>query len=238
MRICVISDVHSNLPALEAVLEALAPYDELWHLGDIVGYGPQPNEVIARLRAENAHGVRGNHDSAAVGLISTEAFNEEAARAIDWTQDELDDASRTWLSGLPELTERHGFTLAHGSPRDPTWEYVFSSGTARGNLAAFSTDHCLIGHTHVPLAFCSRDGSLQTCLPNGPLEITGSRSLLNPGSVGQPRDGDRRASAMLIDAEAGVVTWQRTEYDIGRVQKLIRQTGLSPRSAHRLALGL
>src|SRR4051812_29250696 len=150
MRIAVLSDIHGNLPALEAVLDALKPYDAIWQLGDIVGYGPQPNEVVARLAQENAAGVRGNHDAAAIGDLDTDAFNDDARTALEWTANQLEPATREWLSKLPERAIEDSFTLVHGSPRDPTWEYVFTASVARSNVSAFDTPHCLVGHTHMP----------------------------------------------------------------------------------------
>jgi predicted phosphodiesterase len=239
MRICVISDVHANLPALEAALAAARPYDAVWHLGDVVGYGPQPNEVVALLASEGAVGVRGNHDAAAIGRLSTDAFNDDARAAIEWTAKRIDGAARGWLSQLPERLEMADFTLAHGSPRDPTWEYVFSAGVARGNMSAFGTPHCLVGHTHVPLVFRQDGRRLETVVPNGrPVALDGSRSVLNPGSVGQPRDGDPRASAMILDTERVTVEWSRAEYDIARVQRLMNEAGLPPRLVRRLEFGL
>lgn len=239
MRVCVVSDIHSNLPALEAVLSAAAPYDALWQLGDVVGYGPQPNEVVARLAEEQAVGVRGNHDSAAIGELPTEAFNDDAREAVEWTAERLDDAARAWLGGLPLRRQIDSFTLVHGSPRDPDWEYVFSVAVARGNLDAFSTPHCLVGHTHVPLVFRADDRRVEALAPNGAaLVLDERRTLLNPGSVGQPRDGDPRASAMLLDTEALTVDWLRIEYPIERVQRLIAAANLPRRLAARLPLGL
>ena len=239
MRVCVLSDVHSNLPALEAVLAAAAPYDALWQLGDVVGYGPQPNEVVARLAEEHAVGVRGNHDSAALGELATDTFNDAAREAVEWTAGQLDDAARQWLGKLPLRDEQPPFTLVHGSPRDPTWEYVFSPAAARGNLDAFATTHCLVGHTHVPLVFRDSGRRLETLVPNGAaLALDERRTLLNPGSVGQPRDGDPRACGMLIDTEALSVEWLRVEYPFERVQKLMAGAGLPQRLAARLALGL
>jgi predicted phosphodiesterase len=239
MRVCVVSDVHGNLPALEAVLSAAAPYDALWQLGDVVGYGPQPNEVVARLAEESAVGVRGNHDSAALGKLPTDAFNDDAREAVEWTAGQLDDSARAWLAGLPLRREVEPFTLVHGSPRDPAWEYVFSSAAARGNLEAFSTRHCLVGHTHVALVFRDNGRRIEALVPNGvPLGLDERRTLLNPGSVGQPRDGDPRASAMLIDTEAMTVDWLRIEYSIERVQRLMAAAKLPRRLAARLPLGL
>ena len=239
MRVCVLSDVHSNLPALEAVLAAAAPYDALWQLGDIVGYGPQPNEVVARLAAEQAVGVRGNHDSAALGKLPTDTFNDDARAAVEWTAEQLDGDARAWLTALPLVDQRAPFTLVHGSPRDPDWEYVFSSATARGNLNAFSTPHCLVGHTHVPLVFRDAGRRVETLVPDGAaLDLDERRTLLNPGSVGQPRDGDPRACAMTIDTEALTVEWLRVEYDIAQVQQLMAEAGLPRRLAARLAVGL
>ena len=137
MRIAVLSDVHGNLSALEAVLEALKPYDAVWQLGDIVGYGPQPDEVVARLAEENATGVRGNHDSAAIGELETDAFNDDARVAVEWTAERIAPETRRWLAKLPLRMIDEPYTLVHGSPRDPTWEYVFSASIARANLAAF-----------------------------------------------------------------------------------------------------
>ena len=153
MRIAVLSDIHGNLPALEAVLEALKPYDAVWQLGDIVGYGPQPDEVVARLAEENATGVRGNHDAAALGELDTDSFNDDARAAVEWTADRIEPTTREWLAQLPQRQVEDPFTLVHGSPRDPTWEYVFTASIARGNMTAFETEHCLCGHTHIPVVY-------------------------------------------------------------------------------------
>ena len=240
MRVCVISDIHANLPALDAVLAAASPYDALWQLGDIVGYGPQPNEVVGRLVAEGAVGVRGNHDSAALGELPTSAFNDDARVAVEWTARRLDTDARAWLAGLPKRLEEEPFTLVHGSPRDPDWEYVFSSATAYRNLDAFATPHCLVGHTHVPLAFRRLDGGRIERLPpdERPLELDERRTLLNPGSVGQPRDGDPRACAMVVDTARMRIEWLRVDYPIDAVQALMRQARLPERLVARLQLGV
>jgi predicted phosphodiesterase len=240
MRIAVLSDIHGNLVALEAVLAALQPYDAVWQLGDIVGYGPQPDEVVARLAAEKAIGVRGNHDSAALGELDLDAFNDDARAALEWTVGRIVPPTRDWLSRLPLRHEHEQFTLVHGSPRDPTWEYIFSLGTARPNFAAFSTRYCLVGHTHVPLAVRQDEARLEPVLPDDgdTLALDERRAIINPGSVGQPRDGDSRASAMVIDTEQSVVEWRRVEYSIGDVQSLMHDARLPPRLIARLQVGL
>src|SRR3954469_23096339 len=240
MRICVLSDIHANLPALEAVLAALKPYDTVWQLGDIVGYGPQPDEVVARLMEENATGVRGNHDSAAIGELDTESFNDDARAAVEWTAERIGGATRDWLAALPERAVDDQFTLVHGSPRDPTWEYIFSAAIARGNLSAFETDHCLVGHTHIPVVYREHGGRMEGIqVDDGDrYELGNERVIANPGSVGQPRDGDPRASAMIFDSAAHTLEWRRVEYDIDRVQQLMADRKLPPRLARRLQYGL
>jgi len=239
VRIAVLSDIHGNLPALEAVLATLAPYDAIWHLGDIVGYGPEPDAVVARLRGLGATGVRGNHDAAAIGALSTSAFNSEARAAVLWTASVITPDTRTWLTALPETITEGDFTLAHGSPRDPIWEYVLTTPTARANFAALSTRHALIGHTHLPLVFREDDGLIETIAPSdgSVLVLDERRTLLNPGSVGQPRDGDPRACGAVLDLEAGTMSWRRVEYDIATVQDLMRRIGLPKRLVDRLEAG-
>jgi predicted phosphodiesterase len=240
MRIAVLSDIHGNLPALEAVLDAVAPYDALWQLGDVVGYGPQPDEVVERLAKEGALGVRGNHDSAAVGELDTDAFNDDARAAVEWTAERLAPDTRRWLEALPRLREELGFTLTHGSPRDPTWEYIFTADVAAANFPAFSTDHCIVGHTHVPLTFREDAGQVEEIeqFAGSTLDLDSRRTILNPGSVGQPRDGDPRAGAMVLDTESRTIEWHRVEYPIERVQELMTKLRLPPRLVARLRYGL
>jgi diadenosine tetraphosphatase ApaH/serine/threonine PP2A family protein phosphatase len=240
VRIAVLSDIHGNLPALEAVLEALKPYDAVWQLGDVVGYGPQPDEVVARLAQEKATGVRGNHDAAALGELATDSFNDDARAAVEWTAERIAPQTREWLAALPARLVEDPFTLAHGSPRDPTWEYVFSTTVARENLDSFGTSYCLVGHTHIPMAFRDRGGTVEGLQPLGgrPLRLGSQRVIANPGSVGQPRDGDPRASAMLLDTEARLLEWRRVDYPIDAVQKLMAQLSLPVRLAARLSYGL
>jgi predicted phosphodiesterase len=239
MRIAILSDIHANLPALDAVLAALGPVDAVWHLGDVVGYGPHPDEVVARLRDMGAVGVRGNHDAAALDPGMAEEFNVDARRAIEWTAGRITPATRAWLSGLPERREIEGITLVHGSPRDPTWEYITSSTGAGENLAAFATAHLLFGHTHLPVVFRDRAGRMETLVPTDGSSVTldAGRILANPGSVGQPRDGDPRASAAILDTAAETLTWRRVAYPVAEVQAAMRAAGLPAWLLTRLERG-
>lgn len=241
MRIAVLSDIHGNLPALEAVLAHLKPYDAIWQLGDIVGYGPLPNEVVARLAAEDAAGVRGNHDSAAIGQLDTGSFNDDARAAVEWTAKTISTETAQWLSALPLRMVDGPFTLVHGSPRDPTWEYIFTAETARANMKKFQTSYCLVGHTHVPFVFVQgKSGRVEAAIAgqDSVLELDGTRVIVNPGSVGQPRDGDPRASAMLIDTEASTIAWHRVEYPIEKTKQLMTDLHLPQRLIQRLDFGL
>jgi diadenosine tetraphosphatase ApaH/serine/threonine PP2A family protein phosphatase len=240
MRVAVLSDIHSNLAALDAVLEDLGEVDRIWVLGDIVGYGPDPDAVVARLREREAIAVRGNHDAAAIGQLDASAFNDDARAAVEWTRRTLGAEARAWLDGLPERREVEDFTLVHGSPRDPLWEYLFSVPVARRNLAAFTTRHCLVGHTHVPLVFREGEDGVELLAPGdgSALDLDERRTILNPGGVGQPRDGDPRACAMILDTDEGCAAWRRVEYPVERTQERMRQEGLPVRLINRLAHGL
>jgi predicted phosphodiesterase len=240
MRIAVLSDIHGNIPALEAVLSAVGSIDAVWQLGDVVGYGPEPDETIAVLAERSAIGVRGNHDAAAVGMIDADAFNDDARRAVLWTADRLGETSRAWLRDLPEVLAQDEFTLAHGSPRDPIWEYVYSTPVARANFAVLETRHALIGHTHVPLVFREDDGLVEMLAPTdgSRLVLDERRTILNPGSVGQPRDGDPRACAMTLSTDTREVEWHRVPYPIEETQQRMRAAGLPPRLVARLSHGL
>lgn len=239
MRIAVVSDIHSNLHALDAVLAKVGAVDAIWHLGDIVGYGPEPDAVVARLMDLGAIGVRGNHDAAATGGVEIEWFNPDARAAMEWTRATISDETRAWLAALPQRRLESDFTLVHGSPRDPTWEYVTSAALARAGLSAISTEHGLHGHTHVPIAFTMVDGRMRTLAPRAgnTVSLGEGRTLLNPGSVGQPRDHDPRASYLILDLAAGSATWGRVAYDFDAVGALMRAAGLPPRLADRLRIG-
>ncbi|NJD27114.1 MAG: metallophosphoesterase family protein [Chloroflexi bacterium] len=240
MRIAVLSDIHSNLPALEAVLAAAGDVDAVWHLGDVGGYGPEPDAVVDRLRSIGAVGVRGNHDAAAIGGAEIEWFNPDARRAIEWTMTAISAATRAWLAELPERRTLEGSTLVHGSPREPIWEYLTSLPVARANLALMEERIGLHGHTHIPVAWVEDDGRVAVVSPSdgSELSLRGRRALVNPGSVGQPRDGDPAASFMIFEPELDRVTWWRVEYDIEAVQDAMREAGLPPSLSARLSVGL
>ena len=239
MRVAVLSDIHSNAPALEAALEAVGAHDRLWVLGDIVGYGPHPDAVVERLRDADAVAVQGNHDAAVLGRIPIGTFNDLARAAVKWTAGTMKPDNLDWLAALPERRVEGDFTLAHGSPRDPLWEYLFSIPAARINLAAFETPYCVVGHTHHQLTFRDDKGQVEALLADdgGQLTLDERRCILNPGSVGQPRDGDPRGCAMTIDTDSGDVRWQRFEYDIEATQAAIRALPLPGRLADRLEMG-
>ena len=240
MRIAVLSDIHSNTVALEAALASIGSVDAIWHCGDVVGYGPDPDGVVARLTEIGAIGVRGNHDAAAVGGSEIDWFNTDARAAMEWTREWIRPETRAWLAALPETRKERDFTLVHGSPRDPIWEYVTSMPVARANLATLTTRYGLHGHTHIPICWREDDGKIEAVSPaNGStLALDDRPVLLNPGSVGQPRDGDPLASYMIIDTDAAACTWTRVAYDIGAVQATMTERGLPPRLVTRLSYGI
>jgi predicted phosphodiesterase len=241
MLVAVLSDIHSNLRALEAVLGSLGTVDAVWHLGDVVGYGPEPDAVVARLLETGAVGVKGNHDDAVCGGKSIEGFNEDARTAAEWTRARIAATTLAYLEGLPETITPGGadFTLVHGSPREPIWEYLTAALAARENMSFFETRYCLVGHTHVPLVFRERRDHVETLVPDpeSRLALDERRAILNPGSVGQPRDGDPTASYLILDTTAGHATWQRVGYDISATQTAMLAAGLPPRLARRLSSG-
>jgi len=244
MRIAVLSDIHANLAALDAVRADLPPADQVWVLGDIVGYGPQPNEVIATLQEMGARSVLGNHDGAAIGTVDAGQFNPDARRAIEWTATVIDDNSRAYLAALPEVRRDGDLTAVHGSPRDPIWEYITSPGIAAANFAHFDTRLCLFGHTHLPSVFRLVDDGIEPIigLPDEHVELGGDRALLNPGSVGQPRDGlpDAAYAVVDVDEESGsraAISFRRVRYDIERTQRAMREVDLPVRLVERLSYG-
>jgi diadenosine tetraphosphatase ApaH/serine/threonine PP2A family protein phosphatase len=242
LRVAAISDIHGNLYALEAVLDALArdSPDEIWCLGDVVGYGPRPNPCC-RLVAERARiGLAGNHDLGVLGLIDLEEFSYDAAFSARWTRSVLTDESRTYLEGLPSQTRAEGAELFHGSPSDPVWDYVLTMDGALDALLRTEAGVVLVGHSHAALAIVLDDSRLDGGLaPAGTeVELTGKRWLLNPGSVGQPRDGDPRAAYLLLDFDAGRAMFRRVPYAVERTQAEIRERKLPEALAERLAHGV
>lgn len=240
MRIGIISDIHGNFTALEAVLHALGTVDQLWCLGDLVGYGGQPNECVECIRERTTHVLRGNHDLAALGLLTTEEFNATAAAAAQWTGEQLTQENRAFLEFLPEMkVEMQRYTLAHGTPRDPIWEYLLNGMQAIENLHLIDTPMCFVGHSHVPLYFNEKgqggiagDGktvSHQT--------LKFERIIANPGSVGQPRDQNPLAAYLVLDTFPMKLTWHRVAYDIAEAQGHILRAGLPAVLANRLAYG-
>jgi diadenosine tetraphosphatase ApaH/serine/threonine PP2A family protein phosphatase len=234
------SDVHANLPALEAVLRAVGDdHDAVWVLGDTVGYGAEPDAVVSRLRAAGAVAVRGNHDHVAGGGEGADWFNPTARTAITWTARTITSTTRTWLAALPETRTEGGCMLVHGSPRDPLWEYIDGAPVAGAVLAESDGTRVLFGHTHVPRAFVGGEGGVSVVdgRDRGILELGGRAVLANPGSVGQPRDGDPRASFLSLDLDRALITWRRVTYDIATAAAGIRAAGLPERLAARLSLG-
>jgi predicted phosphodiesterase len=243
MRIAVLSDIHANLAALEAVASDLPPIDQVWVLGDIVGYGPQPNEVITTLQAMGARSVLGNHDGAAIGTVDASQFNPDARAAIEWTATVVDANSRAYIAALPEVRTDGELTAVHGSPRDPIWEYITGPQIAAANMAHFDTRLCVFGHTHLPVVFRSVEGAVEPIvgLPGETVALRADRALVNPGSVGQPRDGLPDAAYAILDIGAGAsddrVEFRRVRYDVDRTQREMVRLGLPPRLAERLSYG-
>jgi diadenosine tetraphosphatase ApaH/serine/threonine PP2A family protein phosphatase len=242
MRVAVISDIHGNLHALEAVLADIdrqAP-DEIWCLGDVVGYGPRPNDCVALARERATVSLCGNHDLAVIGTLDVADFSGDAAAAVRWTQGVLDSEARDWLASLQPTAVRPGADLYHGSPRDPVWDYVLSEEVARLCLLETTAPIVLVGHSHVALALAWDGDAIEGGLaPEGTeAELSPRRWLLNPGSVGQPRDGDARAAWLLVDDDASRATFRRVTYPIDQTQAEIREQGLPAALAARIAHGV
>ena len=241
MRYLILSDIHSNLAALEAVLADAGPYDKIWCLGDVIGYGPQPNECIARLRALPHSCVAGNHDWAAINKLDISTFNPEARLACLWTREQLTPDHWEYIESLSEKLIEGSFTLVHGSPRHPVWEYITHPSVAAANLASFDTQYCLFGHTHVPMVYVASGSRKETetfTMPtNEPIPLPEQRCLINPGGVGQPRDGDPRAAYVLFDSEANTMEHHRVDYPVEATQQLMMARHLPERLATRLMFG-
>lgn len=244
MRYLILSDVHANLTALDAVLNHvdLETIDRVWCLGDVVGYGPCPNACIDRLLQFPEYlCVAGNHDWAAISRISIAEFNPSAQVACRWTSHQLTPDNRTYLASLPTLSIEANCTLVHGSPREPIWEYIIYPSTAQLNFQFFDTQLCFVGHTHAPAVFREETSThrfeISIPVPDQPIRINDERLIINPGSVGQPRDGDPQAAYMVFDAEAKALEYHRVPYDMAATQKLMEDRGLPESLISRLSFG-
>lgn len=244
MRVAILSDIHSNVVALETVLGVMGSFDHLWNLGDTIGYGPRPNECMAKMRDLAQVLIAGNHDLACIGRVDLSDFNADARFANIWNGEQLEADHWATLESLPPLHEvDERFMVAHGSPREPVWEYLLSVAQARANFELFAHQVCFVGHSHVPLVFREHpDGRCDDpYLPAAGevLELkAGSRYLINPGSVGQPRDQDPRAAYAMLDTEAGTVRFNRVEYDIAKTQAQMREARLPTALIRRLDYGM
>ena len=240
MRVAVISDVHANYHALEAVLQEVdaASVDAVWCLGDTVGYGPRPNECCGVVKERAEHCLVGNHDLVVLGELAVSDFNDEAAAAANWTAKVLTPESRGFLARLKPLGHVEGVDLFHASARDPVWEYVLTEEAAQATLELSAAPLVLVGHSHVALAITVDNGDVGGGQAPGGSRVTlDGRWLLNPGSVGQPRDGDPRAAWLLIDFEERSAEFHRVPYSIERTQAEMRERGLPQVLAARLEHG-
>jgi predicted phosphodiesterase len=241
MRILVISDIHANLTALETVLKDAGQVDAVWCLGDLVGYGPDPNECVQRIRQlPNLVCLIGNHDAAVAGVIDNTSFNSEARSAVLWTQSVIDPVNIEFLRELSPQTVIDSVSLAHGSPRQPIWEYLLDTRTASQNFDHFKTPYCFVGHSHMPVVFQMRDGkrSADLSIPgvDSSLQMI-PRAIYNPGSVGQPRDRDPRAAYAIFDSDRQTWKYHRVAYDIQGVQLRMLSVNLPQRHIQRLSAG-
>jgi predicted phosphodiesterase len=241
MRTLVLSDIHANLTAMEAVITDAAKFDRVFCLGDVVGYGPDPNECISLLLAlPKLQVVMGNHDAALCGIIEVGNFNYDAQQALQVQASMLSAASLDWLELLDVEKDTSDLHMAHGSPRNPIWEYLLNNSVALENFSAFTSQVCLIGHTHVPSIFeLNGTHKVRLLLPEqGDLWRSTKRFLLNPGSVGQPRDGNPKAAYVIFDDEDDTWQFRRVPYDVAAVQARMRVLGLPPRLIERLERGV
>jgi predicted phosphodiesterase len=242
MKVAVVSDIHANRHAFEATLDAVAASDasELWCLGDLVGYGAEPDACVELAREHAAVCLAGNHDMAVTGELSLEEFTRGASVAAEWTREVMAPENMAFLESLTPQGEEADVDLYHASPRDPVWEYVLSALLAELCMNAQRHRICLVGHSHVALSFVRLEGELATGEPRRGgtrLDVTDGEWLLNPGSVGQPRDGDPRASWLLLDLDEMDATFHRADYDIAGAAAAIRAARLPDSLAERLEYG-
>lgn len=242
MKVAITSDIHANRHAFEAVLEAVAASEaqEMWCLGDLVGYGADPDACVQLAREHCAVCLAGNHDLAVIGRLPLDEFSRGASLAAEWTRDVIAPANVAFLEGLTTSCEQEVVGLYHASPRDPVWEYVLSALLAELCLDAQGRRVCLIGHSHVALSFSRLEGELASGEPRRAgieLNLAAGEWLINPGSVGQPRDGDPRAAWLLLDLDDWQARFMRTEYDVAGAAAAIRAARLPDSLAERLGYG-
>jgi predicted phosphodiesterase len=248
MRILIVSDIHANAVALDTVLDTVGQFDGLWCIGDTIGYGPRPNECVEKMREFANFAISGNHDWACIGKIDLDDFNPDARTANRWNGQQLTEDNLAWLKSLDTRIERldgfPDFTMAHGSPRDPVWEYLLTVEQALANFndRHFRTRVCFIGHSHIPLYF--RNDYERGCQrrfpePGDVIDLSEeARFIINPGSIGQPRNQDPRAAYAILDTEANTVTFQRVDYDFIATQHQMRDVNLPIALVRRLSFGL
>jgi predicted phosphodiesterase len=242
MRILIISDIHANLTAFKTVLaDAKDEWEYVWCLGDVVGYGPDPNECVELLRTLPHLCLAGNHDWAALGRLDIRTFNPDARVAVNWTRETLTKDNIEYLDALPTTFVIGNYTLAHGSPREPVWEYILEPLIATLNFPHFETPYCLVGHTHQPIIYemVNEDGDTAAIPPTYRKirQLNGHRQIINPGSVGQPRDQNPDAAYAILDVETNTWEHRRISYDISAVQKRMRTYGMPERLINRLEHG-
>ncbi len=241
MKNLVISDIHANIEAFKSVVEKAKGFDSVWCLGDIVGYGPDPDACINLLKTlPNLSCVLGNHEAAILGDMDARLFNQEAKSSLDWQREHITHENTNFLKNLPEKISQSGCLLVHGSPRYPVWEYILDPFVARANFDHFIENYCFVGHSHQGL-ICRWDSSREkmdwNSQVNGHVYKMKPRMILNPGSVGQPRDNDPRASYGIFDDE--LMSWEvcRVEYSFETTQQKINDLKLPGKNAQRLAGG-
>jgi predicted phosphodiesterase len=239
VKVAVIADIHSNLEALEAILADAKNLKETWCLGDVVGYGPNPNECCEIIKERAKHCVAGNHDRGVLGKIEISWFNTWAIEAIKVTRKILEEKNKNFLENLTTIKKLGEIVLVHGSVKNPLTDYIFETHQAEENFSSFGERICFVGHTHYPVIFVKENGIVEI-VPHFQKKIKfkkDCRYIINPGAVGQPRDGDWRASYGIFDNQSLTFEWKRVEYPVKKTQEKMKQLGLPQFLIQRLSLG-